>query len=178
MDLSEGKEAIRIPLIDDSGVDREKPQFTYVTSLYHTTEDADQLIQTVARHFVYKGCRKQEGLDNYDEHGCLQFTQPEGIKECPQSCSGCYNTVVSMRVRYPLEVFWTDDKEWGVRCSVDIPKGAFVCEYAGKVLTDREVVAPPFHFSKLASAAEGSFHLGTDDQCQRFNISLLTRSFL
>lgn len=37
-----------------------------------------------------------------------------------------------------LEVFKTTEKGWGVRCLNDIPSGAFICVYAGSILTDEE----------------------------------------
>jgi hypothetical protein len=47
------------------------------------------------------------------------------------------NRVVSEGIRYPLEVFKVSSAVgWGVRCSVDLPIGAFVCCYVGLVITD------------------------------------------
>jgi hypothetical protein len=47
------------------------------------------------------------------------------------------NRVVSEGIRYPLEVFKVSNAVgWGVRCSVDLPIGAFVCCYVGLVITD------------------------------------------
>jgi hypothetical protein len=48
-----------------------------------------------------------------------------------------WNQVVSGGIRYPLEVFKVSaDKGWGVRCSIDLPAGAFICCYIGKIITD------------------------------------------
>lgn len=39
-----------------------------------------------------------------------------------------------------LQVFLTPEgKGWGVRTLEDLPKGAFVCEYVGEVLTNMEL---------------------------------------
>jgi euchromatic histone-lysine N-methyltransferase len=43
--------------------------------------------------------------------------------------------------RYPLEVFRTKRKGWGVKSLAVIPRGAFVCEYTGLLLTDAEADA-------------------------------------
>lgn len=39
-----------------------------------------------------------------------------------------------------LQVFLTEEgKGWGVRTLEDLPKGCFVCEYAGEILTNTEL---------------------------------------
>lgn len=38
----------------------------------------------------------------------------------------------------PLQVFWTGERGWGVRCETDIPVGAFVCNYIGHLCTSAE----------------------------------------
>ena len=35
-----------------------------------------------------------------------------------------------------LELFKTKRRGWGVRARHDIPKGTFVCEYVGELITD------------------------------------------
>ena len=49
--------------------------------------------------------------------------------------------LVSQGIRLPLEVFKTKGRGWGVRCSSVIPGGTFVCEYAGRLLTDSQAEA-------------------------------------
>lgn len=39
-------------------------------------------------------------------------------------------------VTLPLEVFMTEQMGWGLRCSVDVPIGAFVVSYIGEVTTE------------------------------------------
>jgi hypothetical protein len=43
---------------------------------------------------------------------------------------------VARGLTFPLEVFKTRGKGWGVRCADDLPAGAVVCKYAGLVITD------------------------------------------
>jgi SET domain-containing protein len=39
-----------------------------------------------------------------------------------------------------VQVFWTvEGKGWGLRTLEDLPAGAFVCEYAGEILTNLEM---------------------------------------
>jgi euchromatic histone-lysine N-methyltransferase len=46
--------------------------------------------------------------------------------------------VVQFGVRTRLQTFRTKGKGWGVRPLKDIPKGTFVCEYVGEIITDFE----------------------------------------
>ena len=53
------------------------------------------------------------------------------------------NQVVTRGITLPLEVVYTGPaRKWGLTCAQDIPEGAFICEYAGSVITDEEAVSP------------------------------------
>lgn len=53
-----------------------------------------------------------------------------------------------------LQVFFTrEGKGWGLRTLEDIPKGAFVCEYAGEVLTSAEL------YERAVDSAKNGKHL-------------------
>ncbi len=62
--------------------------------------------------------------------------------ECNDMCSchvsTCYNRVVQHGITARLQIYRTDGMGWGVRALADIPKGAFVCEYVGEVISDSE----------------------------------------
>uniref|UniRef100_A0A7N0ZSG1 SET domain-containing protein n=1 Tax=Kalanchoe fedtschenkoi TaxID=63787 RepID=A0A7N0ZSG1_KALFE len=65
------------------------------------------------------------------------------IKECWKKC-GCHkmcgNRIVQRGITYNLQVFMTPDgRGWGLRTLEDLPKGAFVCEYVGEILTLKEL---------------------------------------
>lgn len=85
-------------------------------------------------------CVRQE--ENYDEDACLRglgsaagCAQP--VFECNALCpcpGHCRNRVVQRGLQLPLQVFRTADRGWGLRTLESIPKGRFVCEYAGEVL--------------------------------------------
>ncbi|XP_022228791.2 histone-lysine N-methyltransferase eggless [Drosophila obscura] len=62
-----------------------------------------------------------------------------GIYECNSRCKckkNCLNRVVQHSLEMKLQVFKTSNRGWGLRCVNDIPKGAFVCIYAGHLLTE------------------------------------------
>ncbi|XP_006868742.1 PREDICTED: histone-lysine N-methyltransferase SETMAR [Chrysochloris asiatica] len=90
-------------------------------------------------------CLRHE--ENYDSHSCLRDVGSEGkyaqpVFECNALCQcsdRCKNRVVQRGLQFHLQVFKTDKKGWGLRTLEFIPKGSFVCEYAGEVLGFREV---------------------------------------
>lgn len=65
---------------------------------------------------------------------------PLGIYECNSRCkckSNCLNRVVQNSLQIKLQVFKTVNRGWGIRCLNDIPRGSFVCCYAGNLLTEQ-----------------------------------------
>uniref|UniRef100_A0A7N0U8S0 SET domain-containing protein n=1 Tax=Kalanchoe fedtschenkoi TaxID=63787 RepID=A0A7N0U8S0_KALFE len=65
------------------------------------------------------------------------------IKECWSKCGCgryCGNRLVQRGITRNLQVFMTPKgKGWGLRTLEDLPKGAFVCEYVGEILTNAEL---------------------------------------
>ncbi|XP_076836898.1 histone-lysine N-methyltransferase EHMT1 isoform X2 [Brachyhypopomus gauderio] len=67
--------------------------------------------------------------------------EPPLIFECNHACScwrTCKNRVVQNGLRTRLQLFRTQDMGWGVRTLQDIPRGTFVCEYVGEIISDAE----------------------------------------
>ncbi|XP_047038698.1 histone-lysine N-methyltransferase SETDB1-A isoform X2 [Helicoverpa zea] len=64
---------------------------------------------------------------------------PSGIYECNSRCK-CKNTCLNRVAQHPLQlklqVFKTLNRGWGIRALNDVPKGSFLCVYAGNLLTD------------------------------------------
>ncbi|NWX28402.1 SETMR methyltransferase, partial [Notiomystis cincta] len=64
-----------------------------------------------------------------------RFSRP--VFECNGLCrcgERCGNRLVQRGLRLRLQVFRTQRKGWGVRALQPVPRGTFVCEYAGEVL--------------------------------------------
>ncbi|XP_047320867.1 probable inactive histone-lysine N-methyltransferase SUVR2 [Impatiens glandulifera] len=84
---------------------------------------------------------------------CKGHSIREFIKECWRKCGcskKCGNQVVQRGITINLQVFMTPEgRGWGLRTLQDLPKGAFVCEYVGEILTNEE-------FYKRASARANS----------------------
>ncbi|KAI3449818.1 hypothetical protein Pfo_006483 [Paulownia fortunei] len=78
------------------------------------------------------------------------------IKECWWKCGcdkQCGNRVVQRGISRNLQVFMTPGgKGWGLRTLEDLPKGAFVCEYVGEVLTNAEL------FERVSRSPKGEKH--------------------
>ncbi|KAI6673510.1 hypothetical protein NL676_001416 [Syzygium grande] len=63
--------------------------------------------------------------------------------QCWRKCGcgkHCGNRVVQRGISYNLQVFMTPKgKGWGLQTLDELPKGAFVCEYVGEILTTKEM---------------------------------------
>lgn len=70
---------------------------------------------------------------------------PSGIYECNAMCKcqeTCLNRVAQQPLQLKLQVFKTGNRGWGLRCLNDVPKGSFICCYAGHLLTDGQANEP------------------------------------
>ncbi|KAH9622288.1 hypothetical protein KSS87_007441 [Heliosperma pusillum] len=74
---------------------------------------------------------------------CKGHLKRKFLKECYTKCDcsqNCGNRVVQGGLRCNLQVFWTaEGKGWGLRALDNLPKGAFVCEFVGEILTMMEL---------------------------------------
>ncbi|RWR95661.1 SET domain-containing protein [Cinnamomum micranthum f. kanehirae] len=77
----------------------------------------------------------------YDDDGKIILEEGYLVYECNSMCScerTCQNRVLQKGLQVKLEVFKTEKKGWGVRAGEAIPRGTFICEYVGEVLSDQE----------------------------------------
>ncbi|CAO2840490.1 unnamed protein product [Amaranthus hypochondriacus] len=74
---------------------------------------------------------------------CKGHLKRKFIKECWTKCGcskDCGNRVIQRGLSHTLQVFLTPEgKGWGLRTMEDIPKGSFICEYVGEILTCTEL---------------------------------------
>ncbi|KAL0918378.1 hypothetical protein M5K25_010382 [Dendrobium thyrsiflorum] len=95
------------------------------------------------RHVYCKNCPigRFKGANKFDS--CKGHVVRKFIKECWSKCGcnkQCGNRVVQRGITYNLQVFYTaDGKGWGLRTLEELPRGAFVCEYVGEILTSKEL---------------------------------------
>ncbi|TGZ72464.1 hypothetical protein CRM22_002071 [Opisthorchis felineus] len=77
-----------------------------------------------------------------------QFTVG-GIYECNSRClcdRRCSNRVVQQGLWFRLQVFKTSRKGWGIRALHAIPKGTFLCTYAGAIYDETMAVQEGFDY--------------------------------
>lgn len=94
----------------------------------------------------------------YDRYGLLQLGWLTiDVVECNSRCQcgpNCVNRELQKGLNVHLEVFKTEERGWGVRTLDQIPRGKFILEYVGEMLTEGEVskrglVYPEYNSSYL-----------------------------
>lgn len=69
---------------------------------------------------------------------------PTGIYECNSRCKcseRCLNKVVQKPIAIKMMLFRTKKRGWGLKTVHDIPKGTFICIYAGNLYTEKDANA-------------------------------------
>ncbi|TRY93170.1 hypothetical protein DNTS_012857 [Danionella cerebrum] len=152
-DVSRGYEDIPVPCVN--GVDNEPcpSNFKYVPENCFTSQvNIDENIMHLQHCSCKDDCASSSCICGqlsmrcwYDKDGRLlkEFCrdEPPLLFECNHACScwrTCRNRVIQNGLRIRLQVFRTERMGWGVRTLQDIPEGAFVCEFAGEIISDGE----------------------------------------
>ncbi|XP_010264894.1 PREDICTED: probable inactive histone-lysine N-methyltransferase SUVR2 [Nelumbo nucifera] len=95
------------------------------------------------RLFYCKDCPLERSKNEDLPDPCKGHLVRKFIKECWSKCGcnkQCGNRVVQRGITRNLQVFLTsEEKGWGLRTLEDLPRGAFVCEYVGEILTNLEL---------------------------------------
>ncbi|KAK6780693.1 hypothetical protein RDI58_022877 [Solanum bulbocastanum] len=106
--------------------------------------------------FFCKVCPLERSKNEDIIESCKGHLMRNFIKECWWKCGcskQCGNRVVQRGISHKLQVFMTPEgKGWGLRTLEDLPRGAFVCEYVGEVLTNTEL------FDRVARSPNGEEH--------------------
>lgn len=147
-DISLGKELIPIPAVNT--IDDEKPPpFKYITRIMYPNW---------CNPIPPKGCECAKGCSDSDKCSCAVKNGGEIpynfngaiveakplVYECGPLCKcppSCHNRVSQHGIKFPLEIFKTESRGWGVRSLTSIPSGSFICEYIGELLEDKEAEA-------------------------------------
>ncbi|XP_018314698.1 histone-lysine N-methyltransferase SETDB1 isoform X2 [Mycetomoellerius zeteki] len=159
-DLSYGVENVPIPCVND--LDHTQPD----TIRYTTRREPTEGVYLNLDSAFLCSCDCEDDCQDKEKCQCWQLTiqgatlggkmpnsavgyiykrLPEpvttGIYECNSGCKcsvkTCLNRVVQHPLRLKLQVFKTGPRGWGIRCLNDIPHGAFICIYAGRLLTEQ-----------------------------------------
>ncbi|ESQ49643.1 hypothetical protein EUTSA_v10020577mg [Eutrema salsugineum] len=93
--------------------------------------------------FYCQECPLERDHDKGTHAKCDGHLIRKFIKECWRKCGCdmlCGNRVVQRGIKCELQVYFTEEgKGWGIRTLQDLPKGTFVCEYIGEILTNTEL---------------------------------------
>lgn len=143
-DISGGREKMPLPVFNEVD-DTQKPEFTYILDY---TYMGDAPLALAARH--EHTTRVPDCGTEYSHvlpyvNGFVNMSDALGIVECASEvctnkCKGqdVLRGMLQEGVMWPLEVFRTQGKGWGVRCSEDLPGGAVIGAYVGKVMTSQQ----------------------------------------
>lgn len=162
-DITEGKEGIKIPAINAFD-DRGPPEMKYtavrkpVGFKINTdpafmaccdcedddcaNKDTCACFQMTINSYLYanRNDRQESGPISYEWKRLLSQVS-SGIYECHSGCkcnSRCLNKVVQHPIRVRMQMFRTKLKGWGLQACHDIPRGSFICVYAGKLYRDED----------------------------------------
>ena len=154
-DISNGKETIPITAINGEDLELGPSGYVYVKNNVITNPlPIDRNISKLQHCKCKDNCSSEETCKCseislrswYDSNSSLKegfdFTDPPMIFECNDMCgcniNSCNNRVVQHGITARTQVYKTYGMGWGVKALVDIPKGGFVCEYVGEIISDAE----------------------------------------
>jgi len=95
------------------------------------------------KHLASGGCcpAANDGKSAY-ENGLMKMKPGRAVFECNSRCKcppSCPNRIVQKGSKFAMCVFKTaSGKGWGLRALEPIPKGSFVIEYVGEIITNDE----------------------------------------
>ncbi|XP_031112413.1 probable inactive histone-lysine N-methyltransferase SUVR2 isoform X1 [Ipomoea triloba] len=121
-------------------------------------KDCISINQDPKKHsqFFCKVCPLERSKNDDIVEPCKGHVARTFIKECWWKCGcnkQCGNRVVQRGISRKLQVFMTSEgKGWGLRTLEDLPRGTFVCEYVGEVLTNAEL------FGRVSRSLSGEKH--------------------
>ncbi|CAA2998119.1 probable inactive histone-lysine N-methyltransferase SUVR1 isoform X3 [Olea europaea var. sylvestris] len=110
--------------------------------------DPEKHCQVFCKECPVERSKTEDTIESCKGHLVRKF-----ITECWWRCGcnkQCGNRVVQRGITCNLQVFMTlEGKGWGLRTLEDLPKGAFVCEYVGEILTYSEL------FDRVSKSSNG-----------------------
>ncbi|CAH9077737.1 unnamed protein product [Cuscuta europaea] len=106
--------------------------------------------------FFCRECPAERSKNDDTLEPCKGHLGRTFIKECWWKCGcskQCGNRVVQRGISRKLQVFMTSEaKGWGLRTLEDLPRGAFICEFVGEILTNAEF------YGRVSKSPNGEKH--------------------
>ncbi|EFN60467.1 Histone-lysine N-methyltransferase, H3 lysine-9 specific 5, partial [Camponotus floridanus] len=153
-DISRGKETNPIQCVNGYDSEDKPTDFLYVTENCFTSNiNVDRTITSLQSCRCEDNCSSEKCLCGnislrcwYNEEGKLipefNYTDPPMLFECNPACDcnriTCNNRVIQHGLTQRFQLFRTKGKGWGLRTLRHIPKGTYVCEYVGEIISDSE----------------------------------------
>ncbi|XP_076823890.1 histone-lysine N-methyltransferase EHMT2-like isoform X1 [Clavelina lepadiformis] len=157
-DLSRGYDKVPIMCVnsvDETPCPTDPPNgFHYVTENVYNSSDIriTQVITTNKKCHCIGDCTTASCTCSLVSEGCwyakdgtllpnFDILEPPLVFECHKLCkcnTSCRNRVVQKGIKYRLQVYRTVGMGWGLRALEKIPRGAFVCDYVGELISDAE----------------------------------------
>uniref|UniRef100_UPI00398F0EBA histone-lysine N-methyltransferase EHMT1-like isoform X2 n=1 Tax=Pristiophorus japonicus TaxID=55135 RepID=UPI00398F0EBA len=152
-DIGRGYEHVPIPCVNGMDDEQCPNDYKYISQNCVTSPmNIDRNITHLQYCFCDDDCSSNNCMCGqlsircwYDQDGRLlpefNMLEPPLIFECNHACGcwrTCKNRVVQNGIRVRLQTYRTNKMGWGVRSLQDIPKGHFICEYVGELITDAE----------------------------------------
>ncbi|XP_020288910.1 histone-lysine N-methyltransferase EHMT2 isoform X2 [Pseudomyrmex gracilis] len=153
-DISRGKETNPIQCVNGYDSEDKPTDFVYVTENCFTSNiNVDRTITSLQSCRCEDNCSSEKCLCGnislrcwYDEEGKLvpefNYADPPMLFECNPACDcnriTCNNRVIQHGLTQRFQLFRTKGKGWGLRTLRFIPKGTYVCEYVGEIISDSE----------------------------------------
>lgn len=171
-DISRGKEIIAISCVnavDEAPCPISPPhEFLYISKNIHKNTSVNAVKNIMRSCQCEKVCMSCECAPCwYDLSGRLlpsfDYDSPPSITECNPFCKcpkSCINRVIQRcGVRFRIQLFRTRTIGWGVRALEKIPKGSFVCEYVGEVLSNSDWREDDAYLFSLSDKPDGLHHI-------------------
>ncbi|XP_021380179.1 mucin-17-like isoform X2 [Mizuhopecten yessoensis] len=152
-DVSMGRENIPIAVVNGADDDPIPTDFQYITENVETADlNINRTISSLQSCRCSDNCSSmfcvcgRNSVKCWYDRGCrllpdFNMLEPPLIFECNKGCrcwSTCNNRVVQMGIASRLQMVKTNGRGWGVKSLLDIPKGMFICEYIGELISDSE----------------------------------------
>ncbi|XP_030853851.1 histone-lysine N-methyltransferase EHMT2 isoform X2 [Strongylocentrotus purpuratus] len=152
-DIAHGLENIPIPVVNSVNNDGVPTDFLYVKNNCETSRlNIDRNIKHMQGCNCADDCFSEACACSrssvrcwYDKDGRLMpdfnYQEPPMIFECSRACRcwrNCRNRVVQNGLKKHMQVFRSPSMGWAVRVMQDVPRGSFICEYAGELLSDAD----------------------------------------
>ncbi|XP_037082512.1 histone-lysine N-methyltransferase EHMT2-like [Pollicipes pollicipes] len=151
-DVSRGKEKLPIQAVNECDDTPLPTDYVYISESCETMKlNIDKTITSLQSCNCLDNCLSSDCMCSqislrcwYDPDGRLlpefNYTDPPMIFECNRACGcnqlTCNNRAVQHGITARVQLYRTPDRGWGVRALRHIPKGTYVCEYVGELITD------------------------------------------